>query len=154
MLQVIRGCVGAVVLAGMLVGCSDEPVVVADLTEPVTTADLTEPVIANPGEAQNVVPADFETVKQAAEQGDVQAQFKLGLMYDEGQGVAQDYVEAVKWYQKAAGQGDADAQFKFGVCYERGKGVTQDYAKAVEWYTKAAEQGHEDAQEMLAEMKK
>lgn len=44
-----------------------------------------------------------------ADQGDAAAQYNLGIMYDNGQGVAQDYGAAVKWYRKAADQGDADA---------------------------------------------
>ena len=66
-------------------------------------------------------------------------------MYDQGEGVKQDYAEAVRWYRKAADQGDADAQFCLGVMYYNGNGVKQDYAEAVRWYFKAAEQGHEEA---------
>ena len=40
-----------------------------------------------------------------AEQGDAKVQSNLGFMYQNGQGVAQDYAEAVKWYRKAADQG-------------------------------------------------
>ena len=43
-------------------------------------------------------------------QGDTNAQFNLGVMYEDGRGVTQDYQEAVKWYRKAAEQGDAEAQ--------------------------------------------
>ena len=50
--------------------------------------------------------------RKAAEQGDADAQYNLGISYDRGEGVPQDYVEAVKWYRKAAEQGDADAQNK------------------------------------------
>ena len=45
-----------------------------------------------------------------AEQGDADAQYNLGLMYDQGWGVSQDYRTAVKWYTLAAEQGDAYAQ--------------------------------------------
>ncbi len=40
-----------------------------------------------------------------AEQGDASAQHNLGLMYNNGLGVAQDYAEAVRWYRKAVEQG-------------------------------------------------
>ena len=43
-------------------------------------------------------------------QGDADAQFNLGFMYDNGRGVAQNDAEAVRWYRKAAEQGDAGAQ--------------------------------------------
>ena len=57
-----------------------------------------------------------------------------------GQGVAKDEVEAVKWYRKAAEQNDADAQNNLGVCYANGQGVAKDEVEAVKWYRKAAEQ--------------
>ena len=46
-----------------------------------------------------------KTFRKLAEQGDAAAQYNLGLMYDNGQGVPQDYAEAVKWYRLAAEQG-------------------------------------------------
>ena len=73
-------------------------------------------------------------------------QFKLGSRYYNGDGVAQDYSQAVYWYRKAAEQGDAEAQYNMGVCYENGQGVDKDYAQAVCWYRLAAEQGLADAQ--------
>ena len=74
-------------------------------------------------------------------------------MYANGQGVPQDYAEAVKWYRKAAEQGDATAQSNLGVMYEKGQGVPQDYAEAVKWWRKAAaEQGNAFAQSNLGTM--
>jgi TPR repeat protein len=97
---------------------------------------------------------DFATAlrewRPLAQQGNVGAQFNLGMMYRNGSGVPQDYTLAVKWYRKAAEQGDAQAQFNLGVMYENGYGVPQDYAQAVEWYRKAAEQGYASAQFNLA----
>ena len=55
-----------------------------------------------------------------ADQGDMDAQFSLGVMYDNGQGVIQDYKEAVKWYRLAADQGDAAAQFNLGYMFYEG----------------------------------
>lgn len=81
-----------------------------------------------------------------AEAGDAELQFSLGVMYEHGEGVRQDYAEAARWYRKAAEQGLVDAQYNVGVMYEQGKGVHQDYAEAVRWYRKAAEQGLADAQ--------
>ena len=51
----------------------------------------------------------FAETKAKAEAGDADAQYNLGLMYVLGEGVEQDFKEAVKWYQKAADQGDADS---------------------------------------------
>ena len=96
---------------------------------------------------------DFATAlrewKPLAEQGDAGAQINLGLMYRNGQGVAQDYKQAVKWYRRAAWQGDAKAQFDLGVIYDSGLGVMQDYKQAFKWYRKAAEQGVAIAQTTL-----
>ena len=88
----------------------------------------------------------------AAEKGKMSsgsAQFYLGVMYDNGQGVPQDYATAVKWYRKSAKQGYAKAQNNLGVMYDNGQGVPQDYAKAVQWYRKAAKQGNVKAQHNL-----
>ena len=58
-----------------------------------------------------------------ADQGDVKAQFNLGVMYQLGQGVPQDYAEAAKWYRLAADQGFAPAQFNLASMYIKGQGV-------------------------------
>ena len=89
---------------------------------------------------------ELETIKKAAEQGDVEAQLKLGFMYDQGIGVPEDDAEAVRWYQMAAEQGHARAQSNLGFMYDRGIGVPEDDAEAVRWYQMAAEQGHAGAQ--------
>ncbi len=81
-----------------------------------------------------------------AEQGDPSAQFYLGLLYDKGDGVPQDYTMARKWYEKAAAQGYAMAQTKLGVLYANGRGVLLNYTKAREWFEKAAAQGDAEAQ--------
>ena len=77
----------------------------------------------------------------AAEQGGVSAQYNLGVMYDNGDGVPQDYKEAVKWYRLAAEQGDAKAQNNLGFMYQIGQGVLQDNAIAHMWYNIAAANG-------------
>jgi len=58
-------------------------------------------------------------------------------MYYNGQGVPQDYVQAVKWYRLAAEQGVANAQVNLGVMYVNGQGVPRDYVQAVKWYNLA-----------------
>ena len=67
-------------------------------------------------------------------------------MYSKGQGVHQDYKEAVLWYRKAAEQGHSGAQYNLGIMYDEGQGVPQDYKEAVKWTRLAAEQGHSGAQ--------
>ena len=84
----------------------------------------------------------FEVLYQSALDGDMYDQLRVGWMYETGNGISQDYAEAVKWYRKAAEQGNANAQCNLGYMYENGYGVTKDYAEAVKWYRKAAEQGY------------
>ncbi len=83
-----------------------------------------------------------------AKQGLSQAQYNLGLMYAEGEGVAQDYQEAVRWYRLAAEQGNEAAQGKLGTMYYLGQGVPKDYVLAHMWVNLAAAQGLESASEM------
>jgi hypothetical protein len=92
------------------------------------------------------------SLRKAAERGDAEAQYKLGLAYFEGEGVRQDQTEAVKWFRKAAEQGHANAQSNLGAAYFEGDGVKQDRAEAVKWYRKAAEQGHAPAQSALRKL--
>ncbi|MCF7920574.1 MAG: HNH endonuclease [Candidatus Cloacimonetes bacterium] len=72
--------------------------------------------------------------RSAAEKGDVDAKFNLGVCYEFGRGVNQDYKEAVKWYRSAAEKGHTTAQNILGVCYETGTGVGQNYQEAYKWY--------------------
>ena len=103
--------------------------------------------------AQN---GDFTTAlkewKPLAEEGNAVAQFNLGQMYRKGDGVPQDYKEAVRWYTLAAEQGQVDAQFNLGVMYDLGQGVPQDYKEAVRLYRLAAEKGFTEAQYNLGSM--
>ena len=66
-------------------------------------------------------------------------------MYRNGEGVPQDYKEAVKWYRLAAEQGRAVAQNNLGIMYEYGNGVLQDNTMAHMWYNIASANGHEKA---------
>ena len=84
-----------------------------------------------------------------AQQGDSVAQFMLGVMYVNGEGVIQDDKQAVHWYRKAAEQGYASAQHELGIMYTHGRGVIQDDKQAMHWYRKASEQGNTSAQFML-----
>jgi len=87
-----------------------------------------------------------------AESGDASAQYNLGLLYHEGEGVRQDYAQAASWFRMAAEQGDADAQFNLGLMYRNGEGVEQDFTEAVKWYRKATAQGDAMAQTNLGVM--
>ena len=66
-------------------------------------------------------------------------------MYKKGQGVAQDYKEAVRWYTKAAEQGDEDAQYRLGSFYSSERASDEELVKAYMWYSIAAFNGEKDA---------
>jgi uncharacterized protein len=88
---------------------------------------------------------DYATALQEfrplAEQGNAKAQWKVGFMYETGNGVPQDYAEAVKWMRLAAVQGHVIAQYNLGEIYKNGKGVLQDNVIAHMWYNLAAANG-------------
>jgi len=86
---------------------------------------------------------------RAAEQGYADAQFNLGLLYANGDGVAQDMEEAAELFMLAAEQGHVDAENNLGAMYYTGEGVARDEQKAIEWFEKAAAQGNEEAQANL-----
>ena len=84
-----------------------------------------------------------------AEQGDVDAQLTLGIMYAKGLGVLENDRTAVKWYTLAAEQGHADAQYSLAVMFRDGKGVLENNKTAYSWAKLAAAQDHGDAQGLL-----
>ncbi|EHD14768.1 sel1 domain protein, repeat-containing protein [Commensalibacter intestini A911] len=84
-------------------------------------------------------------IEQRAEAGDLKAQLTLAGMYYTGNGVSQDYSQALKCFTKAADQGYANAQYNLGVMYRDGQGVSQDYSQALKYFTLAANQGNEAA---------
>jgi TPR repeat protein len=87
-----------------------------------------------------------------AEQGNVSAQTAIGVMYFNGQGVAQDFSAALVWLNIAANQGHDVAQFNLAVMHDSGSGTDQNFTEAVKWYRLAASQKHVMAQFNLASM--
>jgi TPR repeat protein len=77
-----------------------------------------------------------------AEQGDVVAQFNIGVSYANGLGVPKNELEAARWFRKAADRGHANAQNRLGNIFQ----LSKQYAEAAVWYRKAADQGHTQAQ--------
>jgi len=70
-----------------------------------------------------------------AEQGNADASFNLGMMYQDGLGVSQDDAEAVKWYRLSLEQGYALALVNLGSVYRNSKGVLRDDVRAYMWYS-------------------
>lgn len=81
-----------------------------------------------------------------ANAGDSEAQFRAGLMYLDGSGVAADSAEAAHWFQLAGGAGHARASYMLADMYAAGNGVEEDAHQAFEWYFFAAELGDPRAQ--------
>src|SRR5258708_39159556 len=81
-------------------------------------------------------------LRPLAEQGNPQAEEKLGRLYQRGKGVPKNFDRAVDWYRKAAEQGDAAAQGRLGFLYRVGAGVPRALQLAQKWYRLAADQGN------------
>ena len=82
-----------------------------------------------------------EHILQCLQAGDADVAFTMGNRYDRGEGVDQDFKEAMKWYRLSADHGNPKAQVNIGFLYKEGKGVPQDHAEAFRWYRLAADQG-------------
>lgn len=105
---------------------------------------------------------------KVAEREFVDAQYKLGVLYEKGEifsldfermkmviersNVEQSYEKAFSWYLRAVANGSVDALFSLGHLYEQGKGVEQSYEEAVKWYKEAVAKGHNGAKYNLAEL--
>ena len=81
--------------------------------------------------------------RSLAIQGDADAQYALGVLYDSGDGVSEDDREAVKWYRMAAEQGQAWSQFNLAGMYDDGEGVEEDDVVAYAWFKIASANGTE-----------
>jgi TPR repeat protein len=98
--------------------------------------------------------AAFDEWLPLAELGDVEAQYNLGVMYDEGTSVEQDFGKAAEWYRKAADQGFMEAQYNLGMMYYHGQGVRRDHEEAARWLQLAADHGDSEAAELLQRIRK
>ena len=80
---------------------------------------------------------DYETAiakwKPLAEAGEPSAQYYLGLVYFNGQGVLQDYLETIQWFKLAVEQGKFEAQYNIAFTYANGRGVRRDNLTAYMW---------------------
>lgn len=70
--------------------------------------------------------------------GDSDAQYKLGVKYENGDGVEDNCMAAARWYKLSAEQGHAKAQFNLALLYKSGLGVTQNLQTAKHWMGQAA----------------
>ncbi len=88
--------------------------------------------------------ADQALIGQA-QQGDAQAQYKLGLAYHRGEGVPQDDAKAIYWWNLSARQGNVYAQHDLGLMYYKGQGVKKSLVRAHMWMHLAAYYGSSHA---------
>ncbi len=82
-----------------------------------------------------------------AEEGDAEAQFNLGILYDLGEGVAQSKVRAATWYRRSAEQGFAAAQYNLAVMFKNGEGIPQNNVLAYALFDLAADDDLEAAEQ-------
>ena len=83
----------------------------------------------------------FWTTIEEARWGDVEAQYMIGWMYLNGEGIGQDNEQAAIWFERAAENGHPYSMFRIGDMYHTGRGVEKDKAQAARWFRKAAESG-------------
>jgi hypothetical protein len=93
---------------------------------------------------------ELRLLREGADAGDAVAQRELGMCCYEGDGVPQNYHEAVRLFRLAADQGDANAQGMLAACYMAGHGVLKDGGEALRLVTLSAEQGYAPSQLLLA----
>jgi uncharacterized protein len=129
------------------------------VTSLLLTALIAAPCAAHAGLKEGLAAYDraeyataLKELTPLAEKGNVKAQYRLGRMFNLGQGLPPDKKEAAKWFHLAAQQGLAEAQGALGYLCLVGEGVSQSSDLALEWTRKAAAQGDATAQFNLSVM--
>jgi TPR repeat protein len=95
---------------------------------------------------------DVNRVLNRANAGDPTAQYEMAVRYADGEGVPQNYQDAMAWFAKAAANGNEKAQWKLGLGYIKGIGVPHDEREAVIWFKRAANRGDIRAQSALSDV--
>jgi len=96
------------------------------------------------------LPDAVKFLTQAAEKGQAVAQYRLGTLYERGQGIPADSTKAAHWYELAANQGNRKAMHNLAVSYAGGAAGKKNMAEAARWFAKAAALGLSDSQFNLA----
>ncbi|KAA8499381.1 putative cysteine-rich receptor-like protein kinase 39 [Porphyridium purpureum] len=92
----------------------------------------------------------YTYIKQAAEAGITEGQFRLGkILLDGSHGMCQHLEYGAGWVRTAAEKGHMDAMIELGRCYHGGRGLTQTLTLAKEWYARAAKLGSRDGSASL-----
>lgn len=86
----------------------------------------------------------------SAAQGERDALYQMGVMYERGLGVDRDLNEAVRWFRLAADQRDAQAQLNLGILHDpRANGVAKNPEAAAQWFMLSANNGNARAKHIL-----
>jgi putative methionine-R-sulfoxide reductase with GAF domain len=138
-----RGLLGvAVAVVAMVVGYLVSPLVEKRSANP-TSASQSQ-VRDHNTQAKSL--GDLQTL---ADQGDAEAQYQLGVRYDEGEGIPKDDAQAVQWFLRAADHGHVDAQAHLGAYYWAGRGVPENLSKAYMWSMIALVGGDDNSKSRL-----
>jgi localization factor PodJL len=119
-------------------------------SNPPKPAQAAAPKPVPAAQTPKITPPSTDKIAAAANAGNPVAETLIGLKYLDGQGIAADPVQALKWLQKAADGGQAVAQYRLGTMYERGQGVAANPATAAKWYLASATLGNRKAMHNLA----
>ena len=92
----------------------------------------------------------FRWTRAAAEQQYPHGLYRMGYLYEHGEGVKQDLHQASSWYLKAAKLGYRLAEYQLGNLYFQGRGVAQDYKQAMKWFKLSAEKGYAKSMSLVA----
>lgn len=120
----------------------------AIIVAPVSLADDTKKPTAAGDAQESTIPTAVVWYMEMAKNGDADAQYNLGSVYETGFGVKADILEAAGWYKKAAEQDHQLAQLKLGILYVLGDGVRQSVIKGTNWIHSASENGNKFAAEL------
>ena len=96
------------------------------------------------------LPDAVKFLTQAAEKGQAVAQYRLGTLYERGQGVPSDTAKAMHWYELAANQSNRKAMHNLAVAYASAPPGKRNMTEAARWFAKAAALGLSDSQFNLA----
>ncbi len=124
-----------------------DPLETPESLDPLETADQAEDDSAYDAYQRGDYAAAYWEWLPLAEEGDAEAQFNLGILYDLGQGVAQSKVRAATWYRRSAEQGFAAAQYNLAVMFKNGEGVPQNNVLAYALFDLAADDDPEAAEQ-------
>ncbi len=122
--------------------------------EPNLDEIVRNPVIGNYKGYAEFKMANYATARMIwealAERGNAEANFNLGILYEDGLGVPKDMARALQYFERSAESGNQRAQYRLGLLYSAGGTVPLDPARSRKWLGAAAAQGDTDAAKLLA----